>query len=235
MRRKVPFIGEQHFTRPDDPSSEAKQARGRIIDDVLSTSSQSSSWDDLVSSDYPDPILAPYRRSRHTPSISIPASKPAKRSGTVPISAGALAGTNNAFKKAAFEVSPGRGGDSSPSMTGSVSDGLSSIDWIPINNGHGLRINICGNLDQSLKAQWRRLLEETEDNGIGQFEFNLTQSPSLSLTGLGMLLMFKEQKGSEKGDIKLCHCNKEVWQLLHWSGMDKYFTIQAIPGVELPN
>lgn len=213
MRRKVPFIGEQHFTRPSDPGSEAKQARGRIIDDVLSTSGQASSWDDLVSSDYPDPILSPFRKPRSSPSVG----KPAKRAA-VPISAGP------AFKKASFELKPG-----------GITNGVSAIDWVPINNGHALRITISGNLDQSLKAQWRRLMDETEESGIGQFEFNLNHSPSLSLTGLGMLLMFKEKKGSEKGDIKLCQCNKEVWQLLHWSGMDKYFTIQAIPGVELPN
>jgi anti-anti-sigma regulatory factor len=74
------------------------------------------------------------------------------------------------------------------------------------------------------------LLAETDANGIGQFEFNLTQAPNLSLTGLGMLLLFKERKGAERGDIKLCHCNKNVWDLLQWSGMDKYFTIQGIPG-----
>lgn len=104
------------------------------------------------------------------------------------------------------------------------------IDWIPINNGHGLRINIAGNLDQSSREEWRRLLDETANNGIDQFEFNMTQAPSLSLTGLGMLLMFKEQKGSERGDIKLCHCNKDVWQILQWTGMDKYFVIQGGPG-----
>ena len=103
------------------------------------------------------------------------------------------------------------------------------IDWMPINNGHSLRINIAGNLDQNSREEWRRLLDETANNGIDQFEFNLTQAPSLSLTGLGMLLMFKEQKGSDRGDIKLCHCNKDVWQILQWTGMDKYFVIQGAP------
>ena len=107
---------------------------------------------------------------------------------------------------------------------------MATIDWLPINSGHGLRINISGSLDQSMHNEWRRLIAETEANGVGQFEFNLTDAPNLTLTGLGMLLHFKEQKGSERGDIKLCHCNKEVWQMLQWTGMDKYFTIQGRPG-----
>lgn len=104
-----------------------------------------------------------------------------------------------------------------------------TIDWIPINNGHGLRINITGNFDQNIRAEWRRLLEETDANGIGQFEFNMTSTNSISLTGLGMLLMFKERNRSELGDIKLSNCNADVWQILEWTGMDKYFTIQGQP------
>jgi anti-anti-sigma factor len=116
-------------------------------------------------------------------------------------------------------------------INGSYSDGrTATINWLPINSGHGLRINICGTLDQNLRREWRQLLEETAASNVGQFEFNLTETPNLTLTGLGMLLMFREQRGSGRGDIKLCHCNRDVWQLLQWTGMDKYFTVQGIPG-----
>lgn len=104
-----------------------------------------------------------------------------------------------------------------------------SVDWIPINNGHALRINVYGDLDQNILEEWRRLLDETADNPVSQFEFNLTQVPTISLTGLGMLLMFKERKCSERSDIKLCHCSREVWQIIEWTSMDKYFTIQGAP------
>lgn len=209
MRRKVPFQGEENITRASDEDAKAKKARGHIIDDVLSTHKQPSTWDDHVAESYFDPFSAPPRVARphaHAPS---PAPKPA-RSKVVPVTPGPV------LKKAIIEssLSASKGG---------------TIDWLPINSGHGLRINICGNLDQNLRAEWRRLIEETEANGIGQFEFNLTEAPNLSLAGLGMLLLFKEQKGSERGDIKLCHCNKEVWQMLQWTGMDKYFTIQGKP------
>lgn len=208
MRRKVPFLGEEHINRAEDDATQAKKARGHLIDDVLSTQKQPSTWDDLVTSDYPDPASGPPKVSRpHVP----PQKPPRPKAKTVPVTPGPT------FKRAVIE---GRYSDES----------LSSIDWLPINSGHGLRVNICGNLDQNLRAEWRRLIEESERSGIGQFEFNLTEAPSLTLTGLGMLLLFKEQKGSERGDIKLCHCNKDVWQMLQWTGMDKYFTIQGMPG-----
>lgn len=206
MRRKVPFMGEDRIVRDGDEAAQAKKARATVIDDILSTNAQPSTWDDLVTSDYPDPLgMTP-----SAPRPNLPPKKP--RPKTVPVTPGPVPSLKKAIIDSAF------------------TNGLSSIDWLPINSGHGLRINICGNLDQNLRAEWRRLLEETERTGVGQFEFNFTEAPSLSLTGLGMLLLFKEQKKSERGDIKLCHCNREVWQMLLWTGMDKYFTIQGIPG-----
>ncbi len=211
MRRKVPFMGEENVTRADDEDAQAKKARGHLIDDVVSTQRQASSWDDVVSSDYPDPMGGPPRVAR--PHATMPKST---RPKIVPVTPGPV------LKKAVMDVNI-------EAAKATVFNGA-SIDWLPINNGHSLRINVCGNLDQHLRSEWRRLLEETQENGIGQFEFNFTQAPTLTLTGLGMLLLFKEHKGSERGDIKLCHCNKEVWKMLQWTGMDKYFTIQGIPG-----
>jgi len=204
MRRKVPFLGEEHIARADDEAAQAKKARGHLIDDVLSTERQPSTWDDLVKSDYPAPMGVPLSRPRaHIP-------KP-PRPKTVPVTPGPI------LKKAIIEAS----------IAGVH---RSAINWLPINSGHGLRVNIFGSLDQNLRTEWRRLIEESAQEGVGQFEFNLTEAPNLTLTGIGMLLLFKEQKGSERGDIKLCHCTKEVWQLLQWTGMDKYFTIQGGPG-----
>jgi len=225
MRRKVPFLGEEFITRDGDDESQEKRERGQQIDEIISTHGQQSTWDDLVSSDYPDPSGMPARVASPHASVAMPSAAPepkleAKpkpaRSGMVPISPGPV------LKMALMEANM--------SLSKPAAVGGASIDWRPINNGHSLRINICGNLDHNLRAEWRRLLAETDANGIGQFEFNLTQAPNLSLTGLGMLLLFKERKGAERGDIKLCHCNKNVWDLLQWSGMDKYFTIQGIPG-----
>jgi len=104
------------------------------------------------------------------------------------------------------------------------------IDWKPINNGHCLRININGKLDFQLRKEWQRFLQETATSDVGQFEFNLRQTPELSLTGLGLLLLFKDQKQSQRQDIKLSHCNRQIHELLQWTGMDKFFLIQAIPG-----
>ena len=203
MRRKVPFVGEEHIARAPDDQADAKRTSGRVIDDVLSTHAAPSSWEDVVVVDKPaEPPKAP----RISASVSAPNIPRHIRHSAASISSG------SSFKKAVIESSL-----------------RASIDWVPINNGHALRINVCGNLDQNIREEWRRMLDETAGNGVGQFEFNMTQAPNISLTGLGMLLMFKEQKGSERGDIKLCHCSREVWQILEWTGMDKYFTIQGSP------
>ena len=217
MRRKVPFLGEERIVRDGDETALAKKARASVIDDILSTHAQPTTWDDLVASDYPDPMGGP-------PKVSRPHAAPKKpaRPKTVPMTPGTV------LKKAVADANY-----SSSSLVSYSDSALSAIDWLPINSGHGLRINISGNLDLNLREEWRRLLEETERSGVDQFEFNLTEAPSLSLTGLAMLLLFKEQKKSERGDIKLCHCNREVWQMLQWTGMDRYFTIQAIPGTNV--
>ena len=209
MRRKVPFLGEEKVTRANDEDAQAKKARGHLIDDVLSTQKQPSTWDDHVAESYVDPFSAPPKVARAHAPTPTPKPKPA-RSKLVPVTPGPV------HKKAV--------------ISGYSGAHTATIDWLPINSGHGLRINVSGNLDQSLRSEWRRLIAETDANGIGQFEFNFTDAPALTLTGLGMLLLFKEQKGSERGDIKLCHCNEDVWQMLQWTGMDKYFTIQGKPG-----
>lgn len=100
------------------------------------------------------------------------------------------------------------------------------MDWVRVNNGRALRVTIHGNIDNNLRKEWSRLLNDADSADVKEFEFNLRETPALSLTGLGMLLLFKERKGSMRDDIRLCNCNKEVVQLLHWTGMDKYFAIE---------
>lgn len=208
MRRNVPFTGENNITRSADDQAQAKKARGQVIDDVISTQNQPTTWDDHVVFDdnFGAKPSAPEPR-RPAPMRPHAPSKPARN---VPISSG------NGLKRAVIEAN----------LDGAM------VDWVPINNGHGLRINISGSLDQSMRGAWRRMIDETASTSAEQYEFNLTQTPSLTLTGLGMLLMFKEEKGSARGDIKLCHCTKEVWDILQWTGMDKYFTIQGGPGTD---
>ena len=101
------------------------------------------------------------------------------------------------------------------------------MDWVRINNGRGLRVTIYGNIDNDLRKEWSRLLSDPESADVKEFEFNLNETPALSLTGLGMLLLFKERKGAALNEIKLCNCNKDVTQLLQWTGMDKYFVIES--------
>ena len=187
MRPPVPFIGEELIVR-DDVNQGEDSPLGEMIDEVLSTADETSSWED-----------------------SVPASSPSKRH------VASVARTASVTKSSA----------DAKSVNKSPTDTVPRIDWIPINNGHGLRINISGTIDQALRREWLRLLRETASKEIDQFEFNLTRTPALSLTSLSMLLLFREQKRSQRQNITLCHCNRQVWELLQWTGMDRYFVIQG--------
>lgn len=207
MRHHVPFVGERKVVRANDEQARAKRTSGRVIDDVVGEGPQESSWDDVVPNGWLDkskPNPAP-KPAAHA-SVAVPRAH-------VPLKAG-----------------PGKGAPVKKKLASSVSavtfSDSSSLDWVSINSGRGLRVSVHGNIDNSLRREWSRLLDETEGSDIKEFEFNLNETPALSLTGLGMLLLFKERKGSARDAIKLCNCNKEVTQILEWTGMDKYFVIQ---------
>ena len=224
MRRQVPFVGENQIARAEGDEEEGKRATGRVIDEVVNTSSGESSWDDLVPSAWPSPAQP------EQPSASI--SLGGKGSDMKPASG---KGTATGGKALQSRIIPPRTHvpvshspvSNSPVRSSTIIYDTPSLEWVLINHGRGLRINVSGNIDHNMRSEWRRLLEETESNGAGEFEFNLSHSPALSLTGLGMLLLFKERKGSVREAIKLCNCNKDVAQLLRWTGMEKYFVIES--------
>jgi anti-anti-sigma factor len=217
MRHQVPFVGERKVVRANDDGARAKRTSGRIIDDVVGNGVTDSSWDDVVPPGWIDKSQPKKNTSPESTRVSVAIPKPHVpfKPGSKPLVPGA-----DTKPKASTKTS----GAYSGSITFSDS---ASLDWIPINNGRGLRVNIHGCIDHDLRKEWSRLLNDTEAANIREFEFNLTETPGLSLTGLGMLLLFKERKGSVREDIKLCNCNSEVKQLLEWTGMDKYFLIQT--------
>jgi anti-anti-sigma factor len=193
MRHSVPFIGEEQIARAQDDQSEGKR-RGQVIDEILSTDSEITSWDYVVSGKSPQ-NKQPGNKSTRAPkkSVATLASEVAQASKEVHREA------NTAH-----------------------------IDWVPINNGQGLRISVSGNLDQELVPEWRRLLQESQSSAIAEFEIDMTQAPNLGLTGIAMLLLLKEQRGSRQQDFTLRHCNQQVEEQLRWAGMDHYFVIQGM-------
>ncbi|WP_323815176.1 STAS domain-containing protein [Cellvibrio sp. NN19] len=209
MRHLVPFVGEQHLMRADDEQGRSKRMTGRVIDDVVGDGKVESSWDDLVPAGWID-------KTKPKPMASVANTLVPKTK--VPLKVQPKTASNPA-KSAVSKAS-------SASAAITFSD-TASMDWVSINNGRGLRINIYGNIDNDLRKEWSRLLSDAEAAQIKEFEFNLSEAPALSLTGLGMLLLFKERKGKACDVIKLCNCNKEVARLLYWTGMDKYFVIET--------
>lgn len=184
MRQSVPFIGEKQIARADDDEVQSKR-RGQIIDEILSTSSDPSSWDDVI-------VGQPSRRAS-TPKVSPTIAKQVSHTEPTP------------------PVAP---------------DNKAHIDWVAINNDQGLHINVSGNLDKELLHDWGRLLQESRNNTISQFEIDMTKASMLGLTGMAMLLLLKDQQRSGKQDFKLRHCNQQVRKLLTWAGMEHYFEIQ---------
>lgn len=216
MRRQVPFIGERKLVRADDEQARIKRINGRVIDDVVGEGVALSSWEDVVGdgwvnrppSEPKPPTSGSVARPPTSPQFKVPI-----RSGTITIAVAKVPNPANGAGKAL--------------QTGVIGLPNSSlIDWMLIQNGRGARVNIHGAIDSHLRKEWARLLAGTEDMSIEEFEFNLSDSPALSLTGLAMLLLFRDKKRSVCKVFSLCNCTKEVAQLLEWTGMDRYFLIK---------
>jgi anti-anti-sigma factor len=203
MRNSVPFIGEEQISRADSEQASQKRQVGKIIDEVIASADAESSWEDVV----PDSWESSRNKAlRASPGVKRPVQS-AKQlvQGAAQMASGKTPSRKTINSKVAVTA---------------------FVDWVSINSGHGLRINIVGNIDHNLRDQWQRLLEETAAMDVSEYEINLKGTPLLSMTGLGMLLLFKERKDSSREAIKLSNCNQDVWRLLNWTGMDKYFVIQ---------
>lgn len=220
MRHQVPFIGERKLVRADDEVARTKRISGRVIDDVVGDTGESSSWEDVVTDNWVDRSVPPVFKPAPNASISRSPRLPRLK---VPIRSGAIAPTVNKSSDPALVV-----GSNTALRKGSVTlPGSSAIDWVLIRNGRGVRVNIHGAIGNHLRKEWARLLEGTEELDIEEFEFNLSDSPAVSLTGLAMLLLFKDKKRSVCKAFSLCNCTKEVTQLLEWTGMSRYFAIKT--------
>jgi anti-anti-sigma regulatory factor len=211
MRHHVPFVGERKIVRADDEQARSKRTIGKVIEEIVGDGKVESSWDDVVPDGWSD-TSSPTAPPTASASIILP-------SVHLPVKGGAKTVGKSTFKKSALSKPVGSRNAISFSDT-------ATMDWVRINNGRSLRVSIYGIFDSNLRREWRRLLDDPDSVDIHEFEFNLSETPTLSLTGLGMLLLFKERKGAKRDHIRLCNCNKEVAQLLRWSGMEEYFAIE---------
>lgn len=207
MRNSVPFIGEEQISRAESEQADQKRQAGKLIDDVIASAEVESSWEDTV----PDTW-----KSNRDKAIRSPAGKRSSQTKSLVQGSAQRLVTKPAAQKTDIKK------DSKVSA---------SVDWVPTNSGHGLLVRVVGNIDYNLREEWRRLLDETSSVDANEYEINLQSTPGLSMTGLGMLLLFKERKaGEDKNSVRdrivLSHCNQDVWKILNWTGMDKYFVIQ---------
>ncbi|WP_020208105.1 STAS domain-containing protein [Gilvimarinus chinensis] len=100
------------------------------------------------------------------------------------------------------------------------------LDWHPINNGHGIKVYLAGDLTLSALTLWRKFIRETANNGIHQFELDFKGVHRLSLAGLAILLLFKESKQAQPSNITLTQCNEALYKRLAWSGLTEEFIVR---------
>ena len=209
MRSLVPFVSEQKTVRGDGPEAQQKRAQGRVIDEVVEGENAPSSWEDAV----PESAR---ERSKPGAGVVLPSLTPASKGKQPSLTA-------KAQDVKAYKQPKASRNHSAPAFA----DGP-ILEWKLINQGRGIRVDVLGNIDHTLKPEWQRLLAEVEASDLREFEFNLSDTPALSLTGLGMLLLLRERRGL-KDVISLLNCNPRVTELLQWCGMEKYFKVVAKP------
>jgi anti-anti-sigma factor len=222
MRCQVPFAREANTQRIQDAKVKEKKAQGKLIDEVLSTSNLPSSWHDIVAAGHSDK----FGKSQGA-AVTLPPQKPREgfkkaifempAAGEATAQIGSSAAAN--FPVSQSSLTPDKETSSHP-----------ALKWALFDEGKGLNVSVSGNIDMALRTQWRELLDDPVLAGVNNVEFNLRESDSLSLAGLGLLLLFKDLKCSS-AKITLCNCSQEVAQVLRWTGMDKHFRIQP-PQVE---
>lgn len=114
-----------------------------------------------------------------------------------------------------------------PAAGGAIFSDVTGMDWVSINSGRGVRVNIYATIDKTLRKDWSRLIKELTEKGVSEVEINLMDAHNLSLAGLGMLLLLKERKPKTLSTITLCNCNRDLKELLEWTGLDKHFDIDT--------
>lgn len=94
-----------------------------------------------------------------------------------------------------------------------------------IDNGKRLRIAVHGELNQSLRWQLRKLMSDIKTYAVFGYEVDLGQCYGITVTGIGILLLVKENTGADRDAIVLKNCRPAIVERLHWAGMEKYFQI----------
>lgn len=91
-----------------------------------------------------------------------------------------------------------------------------------IQNGHGVRVALAGNLSISARPKWRLLLNKIQQSPARQVEINFSRIGRLSITGVGLILWLKEFLQLERGDLRITGCPDDVRQQLYWFDIDKH-------------
>ena len=96
-----------------------------------------------------------------------------------------------------------------------------------IDNGHQLRIAVHGELNLSLRWQLRKLIDSIKTYPVAGYEVDLSQCHGITVTGIAILLLIKENTGADSENMVVKNCRPAIVERLQWAGMESYFRIAA--------
>ncbi len=97
-----------------------------------------------------------------------------------------------------------------------------------LDDGECTRIAVQGGLREDQRRALQPLLAALKAQPTKAFEIDLMLCDHITVTGVAMLLLIKEEAGASKEHMLLKHCNSEVIDTLLWAGMEQYFTIDGL-------
>jgi len=92
-------------------------------------------------------------------------------------------------------------------------------------DGEHLTILIQGRFDFNIYKDFRNAYEEHLQT-TKKFTINMAKTEYLDSSALGMLLVLREQAGSDNADIKITGANSEIKKIFSISNFDKMFIIK---------
>ena len=88
-----------------------------------------------------------------------------------------------------------------------------------------LTISLEGRLDTSSSPELEDVLDSSLD-GIQNLVFDLSRLEYLSSAGLRVILSAQKRMGQQQGEMKLCHLNDTVKEILDVTGFSDFLTIE---------
>lgn len=99
-----------------------------------------------------------------------------------------------------------------------------TINALQTQDGRELTISIHGRFDFSAHQDFRNAYEQAPSKP-DSYVIDMKETTYLDSSALGMLLLLRDFAGSDKGNVKIVHCNTDVRKILAISNFEQLFEI----------